>query len=49
MGCIVREASDPRAQRVPTPAPVEYLWRDTGLLHETTVFSIDCYGFMSRV
>ncbi len=49
MGYIVREASDPRTQRVLTPAPVEYLWRNKGLIHELVVSSIDSYGFMSRV
>ena len=49
MGCIVREASDPRTRRVLTPAPVERLWRNTGLIHELSMFSIDRYSFMSRV
>ena len=39
----------PEAVTPLTPAPVERLWRITGLNHELSMLSIDRCGFASRV
>jgi hypothetical protein len=39
----------PRDATRPAPAPIEYLWRNTGLNHELSILSSKQFNFMSHI